>query len=683
MVNPESRLQQQAALARAARQQQRAKKERSLPHPHATAAGFDADLGLERIQLSDGSIRYAAPETNGAIGIGDPVLMHESRGATHVDAPPSVKRRLNPQLPKSPPVTTPFKVLFSVESNDIRKFYIGGDRPVPVEILSLNMNDVYIYDIYISNTGKKKDDWIVTLRYWEFDTNNVITRSLGFPEDTWQFSSPPSPNEHPSIFTEYRGGGVWLSRQAIYANTSRSSTIDYLDPNKDAESIIYPILNSPPFMSCGGEKRITVEMTGGNCKSDGTPYYVDGMNLYRPSRSTLSDNTHVDMGSFALFKNQSKLSIGEYRFDTTSILDRLCADNLEQRGTKDHLYTEQLTHFLSNTISGEITERFEAHGVYAGRDYNSWSAIVPEYREYEDANILVAVGGKTCISASAEHTEVVESYGKGSSVSETFIQSTSTRFFLNITTLKEKELNNSSSFTFVCGSKLDINENTTTINIPTSFYGISARMSVPLDIYTGYNNSTRTSEPLNFNFIGQPVKISQIANSEFTEYWTALGTISSFRLGGLLQQNSDHVRSAYITEMSINITEVKKTKYDYLASINGTVTCLNNSVFPLLYLEQGFFHPMVNFKGGAYQSVDYRFTNFIKDKIYFSRYPQELLSKSGNGHAEVWELRQNGDKLDAVQGELVSGKVYSLKAPTNYKDNPNIIYKIESVSCYA
>lgn len=161
MDSPEDKLKQQAALARARRAGQ---KITEIPAAtDATVIGFDADKGQDIIQLSDGSIRYATPVTNGVRGVGDTVLLASGNGGAYSDTLPHIKKKSTPTT-KRIQVTYPFKILFSVVEDGMRKFYVGGDRATPDLIFTIPENFPYT-TAAITNLGKDKNDWVVGIKY--------------------------------------------------------------------------------------------------------------------------------------------------------------------------------------------------------------------------------------------------------------------------------------------------------------------------------------------------------------------------------------------------------------------------------------------------------------------------------------------------------------------------------------
>ena len=170
-MTPEEILKQQSKIARAARVEN---KSSPLINPDAIVAGYDADLGQNIIQLSDGSIRYADALTNGSVGVGDPILLHQGMGTAHIDDLPHIKKRPVTNKPKVL-TTYPFKILFSVVENGVRKFYVGGDRPNPTLIYQVDASHI-IYEATITNLGAKKNDWVVGIKSAHSPVGDTISR---------------------------------------------------------------------------------------------------------------------------------------------------------------------------------------------------------------------------------------------------------------------------------------------------------------------------------------------------------------------------------------------------------------------------------------------------------------------------------------------------------------------------
>lgn len=161
-----NRLQQQAAIARVARQQQNTHKAKLPSRSHGTASSYDADTGMDIIRLSDGSLQYALPDTTGVRIPGDQLIVRTGGGTTHIDAikakrilPIPSTRKLIEKLEEYP-----FKILFlsyDPENSD-EVFYIGGDRPTPIEVFRQPYSGNF-QSGNLTATGTGPNDWIVSI----------------------------------------------------------------------------------------------------------------------------------------------------------------------------------------------------------------------------------------------------------------------------------------------------------------------------------------------------------------------------------------------------------------------------------------------------------------------------------------------------------------------------------------
>ncbi|MEP0874184.1 hypothetical protein NDA01_31300, partial [Trichocoleus desertorum AS-A10] len=164
-MTPEELLRQTSIASRTAHQQKQIKQQkiRSRQNPHAVALPYDADRGSQQIQLSDGSIREAESNSNGVIGEGDTVVLHQGKGRSRINVMPHKPKQqqlVTPQSVQSGPV----KVLFSVAVDGVRSFYVGGDRQTPAKIFQTSKS---IADAYLTNTGRRPSDWVASFRWLE------------------------------------------------------------------------------------------------------------------------------------------------------------------------------------------------------------------------------------------------------------------------------------------------------------------------------------------------------------------------------------------------------------------------------------------------------------------------------------------------------------------------------------
>ena len=98
MFTPEEKLQRQAAIARSQNQKGRRSSVSALAlfqqpnDTNATIISYNADIGQNIIQGSDGSITYAVSDTNGAMALGESVPRNGGTG--NIDGLPNYKKQL-------------------------------------------------------------------------------------------------------------------------------------------------------------------------------------------------------------------------------------------------------------------------------------------------------------------------------------------------------------------------------------------------------------------------------------------------------------------------------------------------------------------------------------------------------------------------------------------------------------
>lgn len=182
-------------------------KQRDRQTPHATKLDYDASIGLDRVELSNGSIIYAQPVTNGAIGVGDSVELHRG-GSARIDQMPHQKRVVAKQA-KPQPQLGKIKILYSTSELDENGFvthinlWIAGDgRTKPHQVFRYAASDFFLTGINLCNTGPKLDDWIVSYTIIDRKTNAHLVKIV----------SPQSQISHPSSaepIGQYVGGGFY------------------------------------------------------------------------------------------------------------------------------------------------------------------------------------------------------------------------------------------------------------------------------------------------------------------------------------------------------------------------------------------------------------------------------------------------------------------------------------------
>jgi hypothetical protein len=121
-VTPEDLLRQTSQASRTAHQQKQTQQQkiRSRRNPHAVALPYDGDRGSQQIQLSDGSIQEAQTNSNGVIGDGDTVALHQGKGRSRINVMPHQPRRQQQPPPKAAPTEAIFWNLNSDRLYEIR-----------------------------------------------------------------------------------------------------------------------------------------------------------------------------------------------------------------------------------------------------------------------------------------------------------------------------------------------------------------------------------------------------------------------------------------------------------------------------------------------------------------------------------------------------------------------------------
>lgn len=219
-------LRNQAARHRASHQSSRIRALEEQRNQQIVSLGFDADIGLERLISPDGSISYAAPNSNGAIGTGDTLLAHVGQGLIHIDNPPTVPTPRQSSYPSRPKDKYPFKILFSVGD----EFYIGGDRLTP---LKLSLYPFYnSQDVYLNNTGKKVSDFLATITHFVSDSDSGTLTYYG------DHKGSISATQGAGVY--YKGNGLWVSPiERIDIVPESETDTELLEDNQEEAYKIY------------------------------------------------------------------------------------------------------------------------------------------------------------------------------------------------------------------------------------------------------------------------------------------------------------------------------------------------------------------------------------------------------------------------------------------------------------
>jgi hypothetical protein len=245
-MTPEELLRQTSATNRAAYQQKQTQQQkiRSRQNPHAVALPYDGDRGLQQIQLSDGSIRDAESNSNGVIGEGDTVALHQGKGRSRVNVMPHKPRQRQPITPQSTPPGS-VKVLFSVVREGIRKFYVGGDRPTPTKIGEFDAN--IFFDNpgipgtgapILTNLGKGKNQWLAGSEFFGGGTDGGVV--VFIPNATTKIINPSDYLGNGTGFFYLGSGFSFIGLQDLDSNYRHRSYSFLRGELVDEFEITYP-----------------------------------------------------------------------------------------------------------------------------------------------------------------------------------------------------------------------------------------------------------------------------------------------------------------------------------------------------------------------------------------------------------------------------------------------------------
>lgn len=297
-MQPEERLQKQAAIARAGALQQRLRQQQiqRRQNSHATALGYDADSGLDRLQLPDGSIILTRSDTSGVRAAGDTVLLQGYSGTPHLDAPPARKREPQTQKPKRPEVTFSFCMAF----NDYVLQISARDNDATVDLLS-HLSD---YPPIFNGFGSSLETYITGGLVWKTRTQFYVAQQqsitlydigsksaiviLSHPDLFNRIEAVSSCCQHSSgnfYFEVYTFGGFF----EIFHNT----TLYRIDTNevKRAQLYFYGGFNSLPMTSVaaptvdilykiyGGEQLVRFNLTNPTELTDGSTIFQSNVIL--------------------------------------------------------------------------------------------------------------------------------------------------------------------------------------------------------------------------------------------------------------------------------------------------------------------------------------------------------------------------------------------------------------------
>lgn len=717
-MTPEEKLQQQALIARASTQFRRVNQSLKSSSS-ATVLGFNARLGMYRIQLADGSVHYAVSNTNGVIGIGDVVELHMSGGTYSIDAPtvwvpkPSVSPR------RIPPTVYPFKVLFSVvdSSSGMRKFYMGGSDSPP-KLITETIHPVE-YAV-ISNTGIRPSEFVAGIRAIDTSSDNdpylgyvKITQSIG-KEHEWQFTTPQA-----SLLV-YKGHGVWVTPVTLpHVDKTLTQDYTYISSNPPIKERKYNFYGSyPGYLTATGQilQRVT---EGASPRFEETRNFsADTFQLLRYKDSESNWNgvySSSYSASFTPTGSGGSLYLPRRYGTTGSEIDDIESDRVRSVSS---------TVFLSPLVSGNYSFTLGlssssgrtvtvSNGVTT-RDERNFSDRVTRTTDY-DSTVCTGLGGETCITRKLHHRRDDQQSGYWNALSGyqtatgSYTQEFSSSYFFNDKDNSSIEINNAISLLLNSPIQLSINENTTSITIASENLFI-----LPENILNGgsYNSknyqelldSTQANDttiqytgnfmphPLINSLIGLPVIVSQVAADG--KYWTVYGTLSDYNYT-TREETIYHKANYYhyktnrtlriISELEINVSSVTQPLFDSFATENGCLHSDNTSILPLIFRHivpnwQNINYPLhatdpdiirslssVDVSAFTEENLVANNLNLIGNKIYIA---SSINLENSRNYAEAWEIDSEG-KLKKIK--VVTGDFYPIRGSN---------YTIHSVSYY-
>nr|WP_290224363.1 hypothetical protein [Trichocoleus desertorum] len=386
-MTPEELLRQTSVTNRAAHQQKQTKQQkiRSRQNPHAVALSYDAASGSQQIQLSDGSIREAQTNSNGVIGVGDTVALHQGKGRSRINVMPHKPTQRQAEVSQSAPSGS-VKVLFSVVVDGVRRFYVGGDRQTPTKIFEIPATD--FFQAYITNTGKKINDWIAS-----FDRSG--NKAIVTPSGQWIYNTPQSG------YVIYRGGGFWSS-DLVVASMSTGAAIQSGGTSVGeltCGGTTYALFRStitgritgpvtPSFLSASSTTSGTV--VGGN--DGGSPPIGITTSL------SITDSRSYEAVAFGLYKSEFNTLAGSRNFTAQETAARGCdtgsSSYTQEEITAGSTYLapdisrvyESSRYFLSQSSSSDVYEDSDSYYLPVLTGVNSRSAIAIKISQTRDGS---------------------------------------------------------------------------------------------------------------------------------------------------------------------------------------------------------------------------------------------------------------------------------------------------------
>jgi hypothetical protein len=239
-MTPEELLRQTSATNRAAHQQKQIQQQkiRSRQNPHAVALPYDGDRGLQQIKLSDGSIQEAQTNSNGVIGEGDTVALHQGKGRSRISVMPHKAYKKAQDAPQ--PVKQIVLYVADTENNAIRSVTVSGDRAKVITLAGSSLGHSGLVDGSGANARFYDPSGICVTRagiIYVADTSNGKIRKLLSNGTTSTLSGTFA---QPYSLTADDGGNLYLGslgETAIFKIATDGTITEVIDLGTRSEGV--------------------------------------------------------------------------------------------------------------------------------------------------------------------------------------------------------------------------------------------------------------------------------------------------------------------------------------------------------------------------------------------------------------------------------------------------------------
>lgn len=247
-------------------------------------------------------------------------------------------------------ITGSFKVLFTINDGASNRFYVGGDRPKPLEIFSIPGNYYSSEKGTLSSTGNKESDWICSIRH---GTNAEVAQNISpVVEHTWQLSSPPSKE------LDYRGHGWWTSDliQPVFATSENSA--GYTGDGEILYATTYTV-STPSYLSGSG---------GGTTKLNKFALYE-----YHHTWQGIPQSSYATKGSFQVLVGIAKHKLDSHYTETNiSINSDTAPPGTVVMPPLPGNATYRVTQTVQHTYHREQYPAAVGHGMFY--EYSTWDS---------------------------------------------------------------------------------------------------------------------------------------------------------------------------------------------------------------------------------------------------------------------------------------------------------------------